>query len=200
MRVLVACEHSGRVRDAFTARGHHAVSCDLLPSATPGRHHQGDVRDLLGDEWDLMIAFPPCTDLSVIGAKQWAAKQADGRQRAALDFVLMLMGAPIPRVCVENPVGKINTAIRKPDQIINPFQFGDPWRKRTCLWLRDLAPLAPGPVVEPVGHWVDGGTRVQRKDRAYGDARFGSGSDAARKIERSATFPGIARAMAEQWG
>lgn len=192
---------SGRVRDAFTARGHDAVSCDILPSLTPGNHYQGDIRDLLGSEsWDLMIAFPPCTDLSVVCAKDWPAKQADGRQGRALAFVQMLMDAPIQRVAIENPVGRINTAIRKPDQIINPYQFGDPWKKRTCLWLKGLPLLVATEVVEPKGHWVDGGSRVAHKDREFGDAKFGSKSSEARSKQRNLTFPGIARAMAEQWG
>ena len=177
MRVLVACEFSGIVREAFARRGHEAWSCDLLESEQPTLfHHQGDARDLLNDGWDIMIAFPPCTDLSVIGAAQWRAKQADGRQAAALAFVCELMAAPIPRIAIENPVGRISTAIRKPDQIIHPWQFGEPWMKRTCLWLSGLPALRPTVIVEPLGHWVDGGSRVAHKERAYGDARFGSGT------------------------
>ena len=200
MKVLVACEFSGIVRDAFRARGHDAVSCDLLPTERPGPHIQADVRTVLDDGWDMMIAFPPCTDLSVIGAKDWARKQADGRQQAALELVRALMLAPIRHIAVENPVGRISTAFRPPDQIIHPYQFGDPWMKRTCLWLTGLPALRPTKLVEPRGHWVDGGSRVTHKDRAYGDAKFGSGSDTARKVERSRTFPGIAAAMAAQWG
>ena len=147
----------------------------------------------------MMIAFPPCTDLSVIGAKYWAEKEADGRQREALEFVRVLMQAPIDRVVIENPVGKINTAIRKPSQIIQPWWFGDPWMKRTCLWIKGLPLLLPDQVVDVRGHWVDGGSRVLKKHVEYGDERFGSSTDAARKVERSKTFPGIARAMAEQW-
>jgi len=200
MRVLVACEFSGTVREAFRARGHDAVSCDLLPTEIPGPHHQGDARDVLDQGWDMMIAFPPCTDLSVIGAAQWAAKQADGRQAAALALVRDLLTAPVRHIALENPVGRINTALRPPDQIIHPWQFGHPWLKRTCLWLVRLPELRPTGIVAPRGHWVDGGTRVAHKDRAYGDAKFGSGTDAARKSERSRTFSGIAEAMADQWG
>jgi site-specific DNA-cytosine methylase len=199
-RVLIACEFSGIVRDAFAARGHDAWSCDLEPTERPGQHHQGDVRDLLGQSWDVMIAFPPCTDLSVIGAGQWARKQADGRQAAALGFVRELLTAPIKHIALENPVGRISTAIRQPDQIIHPYQFGHPWMKRTCLWLVRLPVLRPTVLVPPRGHWVDGGSRVTNKDREYGDARFGSGTDVARKAERSRTFQGIADAMADQWG
>lgn len=202
MNVLVACEFSGIVRDAFIERGHDAVSCDLLPTERPGPHYQGHIEMLLAEpeRWDMMIAFPPCTDLSVIGASHWAIKQADGRQQAAIELVRTLLLAPIKHIAVENPVGRINTALRPPDQIIDPCQFGDPWRKRTCLWLSGLPPLRQTDTVEPSGHWVDGGTRVQHKDRAYGDAKFGSGTDTARKAERSRTFPGIAAAMAAQWG
>jgi hypothetical protein len=125
MRVLVACEYSGRVRDAFLANGHDAMSCDLLPTDTPGPHYQGDVRDILGDGWDMMIAFPPCNHLAAIGARFWREKQADGRQGVALDFVRELMNAPIDRIAIENPVGRISTAIRKPDQIIEPLLL---WR------------------------------------------------------------------------
>jgi site-specific DNA-cytosine methylase len=121
MRVLVACEFSGRVRDAFTARGHDAMSCDLLPSDRPGPHYQGDVRDILSSGWDMMIAFPPCDHLSKAGSRWWPEKQADGRQQAALDFVTFLMDAPVERIAIENPVGRISTAIRKPDQIIQPL-------------------------------------------------------------------------------
>jgi hypothetical protein len=200
MRVLVACEFSGVIRDAFRARGHDAMSCDLLPTEAPGPHHQGDVRDVLGAGWDLMLAFPPCTDLSVIGASHWAIKQADGRQQAALELVRTLLLAPVGRIALENPVGRINTALRKPDQIIHPWQYGHPWHKRTCLWLVNLPLLRPTEVVTPCGHWVDGGTRVKDKSRAYGDARFGSGTDQERKAQRSRTFAGIAAAMADQWG
>jgi hypothetical protein len=197
---------SARVRDAFRARGHSARSCDLLPTlGDPRWHFRGDVFAALESQaWDLMIAFPPCTDLSSIGAGRWAEKQADGRQQAALDFVQRLMDAPVPRIAIENPVGRINTAIRKPDQIIQPYMFGDPWTKRTCLWLKGLPLLVPDHVVETQGHWVDGGTRVKRNPRLaglqFGGEKFGSHNEAARKQQRSLTFPGIARAMAEQWG
>ena len=199
MRVLLACEFSGIAREAFKARGHDAWSCDLEPAETPGQHHQGDIREVLADGWDLMIAFPPCTDLSVIGASHWSAKRADGRQQAAIELVRLLMLAPIPHIAVENPVGKISTSLRPPDQIIHPWQFGDPWMKRTCLWLKQLPPLRSTQVVTPAGHWVNGGSRTKAPGRTYADARFGSGSAIARTAERSRTFPGIAAAMAAQW-
>jgi hypothetical protein len=199
-RVLVACEYTGRVRDAFTARGWVAVSCDILPSDNPrGLHIRGDVRQHLNSEWDLMIAFPPCTDLSTAGAVHWKKKQATGQQDRALRFVLDLMNAPIPRIAIENPTGLINTRIRKPDQIINPYQFGEPWRKRTCLWLKGLPPLEPTDVVEPRGYWVDGGGA---RRAAVNGAIFHDVGQVRknRAHDRSATFQGIADAMAEQWG
>jgi hypothetical protein len=183
MNVLVACEFSGVVRDAFTARGHVAMSCDLLPSETEGWHYQGDVRDVLGYPWDLMIAHPPCTDLAVSGARWFAEKQADGRQWEALQFVRELLDAPIPMIALENPVSIISSRIRKPTQTIQPWQFGHGEVKATCLWLKGLPALTPTNV-------VDG--RVARVHRqAPGPDRW---------KERSRTLPGIAAAMAEQWG
>lgn len=182
MRVLVACEFSGTVRDAFIARGHDAMSCDLLPTEKPGPHHQGDVRDILGDGWDLMVAHPPCTDLAVSGARHFAAK-GKARQNAALDFVRALMSAPIPRRCVENPVSIISTAIRPADQMIQPWQFGHGETKTTCLWLYGLPLLRASDV-------VDG-----RQARIH---HMSPSPDRWR--ERSRTFPGIASAMAAQWG
>ena len=182
MKVLIACEYSGTVRDAFTALGHDAISCDLLPSDRPGNHHQGDVREVLYHGWDLMIAHPPCTDLAVSGARHFAEKIADGRQQRALDFVRLLLDAPIKRIALENPISVISSKIRKPDQIIQPWQFGHGETKATCLWLKNLPALVPTDIV---------GGREQRiwklpptKDRW--------------KI-RSTTFQGIADAMAKQW-
>jgi hypothetical protein len=181
MRVLVACEYSGAVRDAFIARGHDAMSCDLLPTERPGPHYQGNVFDVLHDGWDLMIAHPPCTHLAVSGARWWKDKQAE--QADALAFVRMLMAAPIPRIAIENPVSKISTAIRKPDQIIQPWQFGHGETKATCLWLKGLPKLVPTDI-------VDGR-----------EARIHMMSPSAdRWKERSRTYRGIADAMASQWG
>jgi site-specific DNA-cytosine methylase len=182
VKVLVACEYSGAVRDAFLARGHDAMSCDLLPTDVPGPHYQGDVRDILGNGWDMMIAHPPCTDLCVSGARWWPAKQADGRQDAALDFVRLLLAAPIPRIAIENPVGCISTRIRRPDQIIQPWQFGHGETKATCLWLVGLPLLVPTEIV------------AGREQRMW---RLPPGPD--RWKLRSATYPGIAAAMADQW-
>jgi site-specific DNA-cytosine methylase len=181
MRVLVACEYSGVVRDAFIAAGHDAISCDLLPTEKPGPHHQGDVRDIIGDGFDLMIAHPPCTHLAVSGARWFAEKQAE--QAEALAFVRFLLDAPIPRIALENPVSIISSRIRKPTQIIQPWQFGHGETKATCLWLHNLPPLVPTNV-------VDG-----REARVH---RMPPGPD--RWKERSRTFTGIAAAMALQWG
>jgi site-specific DNA-cytosine methylase len=182
MNVLVACEFSGVVRNAFRALGHNAWSCDLLPSETEGPHYQGDVCDLLvPDLWDLMIAHPPCTHLAVSGARWFKEKQTE--QADALEFVRILLNAPIPRIALENPVSIISSRIRKPDQIIQPWQFGHGETKATCLWLKNLPPLKPTNI-------VDG--RVPRVHRVS------PGPD--RWKERSRTYQGIAQAMAEQWG
>jgi hypothetical protein len=181
MRVLVACEYSGTVRDAFIARGHDAMSCDLLPTERPGPHHQGDVFDIINDGWDLMIAHPPCTHLAVSGARWWKDKLDE--QAEALWFVAQLMGAPIPRIAIENPISKISTAIRKPDQIVQPWQFGHGETKATCLWLRGLPKLVPTQVVPG------------REARIH---KMSPGPD--RWKERSRTYQGIADAMAAQWG
>lgn len=141
MRVLIACEFSGVVRKAFLARGHEAWSCDILPSEQRGHHLQQDVLEVLNDDWDLMIAHPPCTHLAVSGARWFPNKLRE--QEAALVFVRTLMNAPIQRIALENPISIISTRIRKPDQIVQPFQFGDPFRKATCLWLKGLPLLAP---------------------------------------------------------
>lgn len=183
MRVLVACEFSGAVRDAFVRAGHYAVSCDLLPSETVGEHYQYDVRKVLYNGWDLMIAHPPCTDLAVSGARHFAAKRADGRQQAALDFVRALMDAPIPRICIENPISIISSQIRKPDQIIQPWQFGHGETKATCLWLKGLPKLQPTNVVD--------GREARIHRMAPSPTRW---------KERSKTYQGIADAMASQWG
>jgi hypothetical protein len=141
MRVLVACEYSGMVRDAFVRAGHYALSCDLLPSEQPGEHYQGDIMDILDDEWDLMIAHPPCTHLAVSGARWFKDKQVE--QAEALDFVRLLLDAPIPKIALENPVSIISSRIRKPDQIIQPYEYGHEATKTTCLWLKNLPPFLP---------------------------------------------------------
>ena len=196
LRVLVACEYSGTVRDAFRALGHHAVSCDLLPTDAPGPHHQGDVTEIIGAGWDLMIAHPPCTYLSVSGM-HWTARGLRDPQLTedALAFVRLLMDAPIPRIAVENPVSIISSRIRKPEQTIQPWQFGHDASKATCLWLKGLPKLAPTQTVEP--RIIDGRKRWANQTNS-GQNRLGPSED--RWKIRSATFPGIAAAMALQWG
>ena len=181
MKVLVACEYSGTVRDAFIAAGHEALSCDLLPTDIPGPHYQGDVRDVLTDGWDLMIAHPPCTHLAVSGARWFKDKQAE--QAEALDFVRLLLDAPIERIALENPISVISSRIRKPDQIIQPWQFGHGETKATCLWLKGLPKLTPTDI-------VDG-----REARVH---KLPPSAD--RWKIRSTTYKGIADAMAQQWG
>ena len=193
MRVLVACEFSGVVRRAFRERGHDAYSCDILPAEDGSEFHMqydaikaahsGGFANNWNNEWDLMIAHPPCTHLAVSGARYFKEKRADGRQQEALAFVQALMDAPIPRICIENPVGIISTAIRKPDQIIQPWQFGHPESKKTCLWLKGLPKLVPTNIV------------VGRQARVH---RMPPGPN--RWKERSRTYQGIATAFAEQWG
>lgn len=180
MRILVACEFSGIVRDAFLAAGHDALSCDLLPTESPGPHYQGDVRDILYDGWDLMIAHPPCTHLAISGARWFKDKRE--QQAAALDFVRLLLDAPIPQIALENPVSVIASHIRPSDQTIHPWQFGHGETKTTCLWLKNLPPLIPTCIVTgrvPRVHWMP-----PSKNRAK---------------ERSRFYPGIAVAMAAQW-
>ena len=182
MKILVACEYSGRVRDAFASMGHDATSCDMLPTDAPGKHYKGDVTDILNDGWDMMVAFPPCTHLAVSGARWFAEKRADGRQQAALDFVRLLMDAPIDKIAIENPVSIISSHIRKPDQTIQPWQYGHGETKRTCLWLKGLPLLAPTDIVEG------------REQRIW---KMPPSPD--RWKLRSQTFQGIADAMAGQW-
>lgn len=181
MKVLVACEYSGTVRDAFIRAGHDAMSCDILPTDSAGPHYQGDVRDILGEGWDLMIAHPPCTHLAVSGARWFKDKVTE--QAEALDFVRLLMNAPIERIAIENPVSIISSKIRKPDQIIQPWQFGHGETKATCLWLKNLPKLTPTNVVEG------------RDNRIH---RMPPSPD--RWKLRSTTYAGIAQAMADQWG
>lgn len=214
LRVLIGCEYSGRVRDAFAARGHHAMSCDILPSDAPGLHYQGDVRDVLYDGWDLAIFHPPCTYLTI--AAEWAYKDEQTKKmqpdtligaarRAAredaISFVLTLANAPIPRIAIENPVGVLSTRWREPDQFIQPYEYGDDASKKTCLWLKGLPKLKPtGLFVPRLAPTADA--------RAY-TFRWGNQTDSGQNKEppandrwkvRSTTWLGWADAMAEQWG
>ena len=181
LKVLVACEFSGTVRDAFIRAGHEAISCDLLPTDVPGPHFQGDVLEVIGNGWDLMIAHPPCTHLAVSGARWFKEKRTE--QDAAIEFVRILLSARIDRIALENPVSIISSRIRKPDQIIQPWQFGHGETKATCLWLKNLPKLIPTNIVEG------------RENRIH---RMPPSPD--RWKERSKTFTGIAQAMADQWG
>lgn len=186
MRVLVACEFSGVVRRAFAARGHQVFSCDLLPAEDESPFHiLGDVRDYLDRDWDLMVAHPPCTHLAVSGARWFKDKLPE--QALALRFVRQLLDAPIPRIALENPISIISSRIRKPDQIVQPWQFGDSYQKTTCLWLKGLPLLRHTTVVDPGEFVIHGGRRLPKW---YSN----------RERDRSKTFPGIAAAMAEQWG
>ena len=181
MKVLIACEFSGIVRDAFKERGHDAWSCDLLPTEGPGQHIQGDVLKVRHDGWDIMIAHPPCTYLAVCGARWW--KDRTEEQMVAIKFFIALIRSDIPKICVENPVGIMSTWLTKPDQYIQPWQFGHGETKKTGLWLKNLPELKPTDI-------VDG-----REARIH---RMPPSKD--RGKERSRFYPGIAKAMAEQWG
>lgn len=181
MKVLIACEYSGAVRDAFIRKGHNAISCDLLPTEVEGPHYQGDVFDIISEGWDLMIAHPPCTHLAVSGARWFKDKQEE--QKEALEFVRRLLDADIPKIALENPISIISSKIRKPDQIIQPWMFGHGETKATCLWLKNLPKLIPTDIVEgrePKVHMMPPGPN--------------------RWKERSRTYAGIAEAMANQWG
>jgi len=199
MKILIACECSGIVRDAFIAKGHDAVSCDLLPTDRPGPHIQGDVLPLLKQYWDMILAFPTCTYLTYAGTRHWNNPGRAEKREAAVEFFMKCYDANAEKVCVENPVGYMNTIFRKPDQIVHPYFFGTPVQKRTCLWLRNLLPLEydktiiekPKPLYICQGkkckgkaiNWVEGIRGVKNRSKA-----------------RSETFPCIANAMAEQWG
>jgi len=202
MRVLVACEFSGVVREAFRKRGHDAWSCDFQPAEDGSSNHfQCDVVEaLLVRHWDMMIAFPPCTHLCSSGAQYWKAKQAIGLQQMAVHFVSRTLGDWPGPWAIENPVGILSKLWRKPDQIIQPFQFGDPYLKKTCLWLKGLPALQPTKIVAPIAHWHGGARRGGKK--ADGTRTVSKLPTALKygERERSRTFQGIADAMAEQWG
>ncbi|AUR96317.1 S-adenosyl-L-methionine-dependent methyltransferase [Vibrio phage 1.223.O._10N.261.48.A9] len=204
MRVLVACEESQAVCKEFRNLGHEAYSCDTqeCSGGHPEWHIQDDALKVINREkWDMIIAFPPCTDLSAAGAPSWKQKQADGRQQVAIDFVYAIRDADCDLIAIENPTGKLNTSWRKPDQIINPFQFGDPFKKRTCLWLKGLPKLEDTNVVEPKYHYTSNSTRgglLKDGTRKKSELPIYKAWDSPK--ERSKTFPGIAKAMAEQWG
>ncbi len=181
MKVLVACEFSGIVRDAFASRGHDAWSCDLLPTERQGNHLQCPVANLIHQEWDLIVAHPPCTHLAVSGARWFRDKKNE--QKEAIDFFMILARMDVPRIAIENPIGIMSTLFRKPDQIIQPWQFGHGETKATCLWLKNLSQLIPTNIVEG------------RHGRVWREP-----PSPDRWKNRSRTYQGIANAMAEQWG
>ncbi len=215
MRVLLACEESQAVCKEFRKLGHEAYSADLLECSgeNPEWHIQGDVLKIINDGWDLMIAFPPCTHLTVSGARHFEKKREDGRQQQGIDFFMKMINAPIDKIAVENPVGIMSTIYRKPDQIIQPYYFGDAFQKTTCLWLKNLNPLYYN--LEPtlfdpvVTSTRDRGEMIEfiskkgikkRQPKWYYEALMNSKNKEERSTIRSKTFPGIAKAMAVQWG
>lgn len=190
MKVLIACEYSGIVRDAFIRGGHDAISCDLLPTESPGPHYQGDVFDIINDGWDLMIAHPPCTYLSVSGMHWTTRGLRDPKlTEDALEFVKRLMDAPIPKIAIENPVSVISSRIRKPDQIIQPWMFGHDASKKTCLWLKNL------PLLKSTNEIIK---EKYSNQTPSGQNNLGPSKD--RWKIRSKTYEGIADAIAKQWG
>ena len=191
MKILIACEYSGQIRDSFARFGHDVLSCDFLPTEREGKHYQGDVRDILySQKWDLMVAHPSCTHLATSGAKHFWRKEKE--QKEALDFVRLLMNAPIPRWAIENPISVISSRIRPPDQIIQPYEYGDSFQKSTCLWLKNLPKLRPTKIVDRGEFYVS----PSGKKLPAWYAKHGKGKGK----ERSISFPGIAKAIGEQWG
>ena len=190
MKVLIACEYSGRVRDAFIAQGHDAISCDLLPTERVGPHYQGNVFDIINDGFDLMVAHPPCTDLAVSGAAWFAKKRADGSQQKSIEFFMALANANIPKICIENPIGIMSTLWRKPSQIIQPWMFGHPESKATCLWLKGIPLLIPTKNVKPEMELLPRNKQMRMHYLPPSPNRW--------KL-RSETYQGIADAMAERW-
>lgn len=196
MNVLIACEFSGVVRDAFHERGHDAMSCDLIPTEKPGRHYQGNVKDIIVGRWDLMIAHPPCTYLAVCANRSFLNNPDRWEKRLdAMKFVYFLMNCDIPKICIENPVGVISTHIRKPDQYIQPYEFGHKDSKKTGLWLKNLPLLKPTNIVSP--EWV-----ISKSGKRYSKtAWYCTGSNGPENVKtRLRTYQGVADAMASQWG
>lgn len=189
MRIIIGCEKYGLVRDEFIKRGHDAISCDIEETQSPGPHYKGKLQDFLkqDQQFDLGIFFPPCTHIASSGAKHFKKKQENGQQQEAIDFFLFVAALPIPKTCIENPVWIMSRIFRKPDQIIQPYFFGDSYKKTTCLWLKNLPPLQPTNIVDPGEFVIHGGKKFPKW---YSN----------RTIDRNKTFPGIASAMAQQWG
>jgi len=200
MRVLIACESSGTVRDAFKQRGHYAMSCDLLSTEVEGNHYQGDIFDILGDGWDLLIAHPPCTYLCSSGMHWTIRGLRDPKlTEDAIQFAKILMDCGIPKIAIENPIGVLSSRIRKPEQIIQPYQFGEDASKATCLWLSNLPRLTPTKQIAP-RIIVKNGKEYKRWANQTDSGQNKLAPSADRWKERSKTYQGIARAMAEQWG
>lgn len=204
MKVLVACEESQAVTINLRKLGHEAYSCDILPCSGghPEWHLRQDVIPLLKEKWDMIIAFPPCTHLAVSGARHFEKKRKDGRQQQAIDFFMEFVNADCPRIAIENPIGIMSTIYRKPDQIIQPWMFGDKFTKSTCLWLKGLPKLEPTNIVEKgeFFEWTDKNGKKKRQPKWFYDSLKNAKSKEERSIIRSKTFPGIAMAMASQWG
>lgn len=200
MRILIACEFSGIVREAFENKGHVAYSCDILPTESPGRHFEGDVLTVLDYDWDLIIAHPPCTYLSVVANRVWNKPGRAELREDAARFFMAMVNAPAPKICVENPVGCMNTRYRKPDQIIHPYYFGEDAQKRTCLWLKGLPKLehpSPRTLKKPEALYISQGLKTKGKPIGWCEGMRGVKN---RAKARSKTFQSIANAMAEQWG
>jgi len=204
MKILIACEESQAVTKAFRKLGHEAFSSDILPCSggKPEWHIQGDVLEQLDKGWDMLIAFPPCTHLACSGARHFKQKIADGRQQQGIDFFMAMINAPIPKIAVENPIGIMSTKYRKPDQIIQPWMFGDKAQKSTCLWLKGLPKLVPTDIVDK-GEFIEFTSKKgvkKRQPKWYFDALKNAKTSAERSTLRSKTFQGIADAIAYQWG
>jgi hypothetical protein len=204
MKILIACEYSGIVRDAFIARGHDAMSCDLLPTESPGPHYQGSVLDILENGWNMMIAHPPCTYLSYAATSSWNNSGRITKRLESLEFFRKLWEAPIDRICIENPIGCASPVIAKYHQVIDPYQFGDSARKRTCLWLKNLPLLVS---VEKTDLFnsrtfcdVPEPSRIEPDGKKSYFTASAPGAGADRAKNRAKFWPGIAAAMAEQWG
>jgi site-specific DNA-cytosine methylase len=216
MKILIACEESQAVCKEFRKLGHEAYSCDILECSGghPEWHIKQDIYEVINDKWDIMIAFPPCTHLTVSGARHFEQKKKDGRQKQGIDFFMSMINAPIQKIAVENPIGIMSNYYRKPDQIIQPYYFGDPFQKSTCLWLKNLPKLYYN--LEPnlfdknitstkdkgeMVYWIDKKTGKKKcQAKWYYDALINAKTKEERSTLRSKTFPGIAKAMAEQWG
>jgi len=203
VKILIACEFSGTVREAFNKLGHDVTSCDIEPADIPGKHYQGDVLDIINDGWDMMIAFPPCTHLAVSGARHFEQKRKDGRQQQGIDFFMQMINAPIPKIAVENPIGIMSSLYKKPNQIIHPYHFGHEASKSTCLWLKNLPLLKHTNVVSKGEFYISpNGKRMPVWSHDVADAngkKIGYNTPEIKKI-RNKTFQGIADAMADQWG